>query len=91
MKHAAQSSRNEYATTTPTDESRWNEVWRRLDNLERLVIMGNGKPSLVERVATIERGMATQTWLLRAVLGVALSNLAALVALAVRVALRNAA
>ena len=45
---------------------------------------GNGTPSLKERVASMERAIQTQTWLMRTVLGVVLSNLAALVFLLIR-------
>lgn len=64
-----------------------HEVWKRLDKLESAVFTGNGQPPLVARVAAIERAMQTQTWLLRTVLGVTLSNLAGLAFLILRRAL----
>lgn len=60
------------------------EVWKRLDKLEIAVFTGNGTPSLKERVAAMERAIQTQTWLMRTVLGVVLSNLAALMFLLLR-------
>ena len=61
-----------------------NEIWKRLDKLESAVFTGNGQPPLVARVASIERAIQTQTWLMRTVLGVVLSNLAALLFLLIR-------
>ena len=61
-----------------------HEVWKRLDKLEAAVFTGNGQPPLVARVAAIERALQTQTWLIRAVLGVVLSNLAGIAFLALR-------
>ena len=61
-----------------------NEIWKRLDKLESAVFTGNGQPPLVARVASIERAIQTQTWLMRTVLGVVLSNLAALLFLLLR-------
>lgn len=61
-----------------------NEIWKRLDKLESAVFTGNGQPPLVARVASIERAIQTQTWLMRTVLGVVLSNLAALMFLLIR-------
>lgn len=61
-----------------------NEIWKRLDKLESAVFTGNGQPPLVARVASIERAIQTQTWLMRTVLGVVLSNLAALIFLLLR-------
>ena len=60
------------------------EIWKRLEKLEQAVFTGNGTPSLKERVASMERAIQTQTWLMRTVLGVVLSNLAALVFLLIR-------
>jgi hypothetical protein len=60
------------------------EIWKRLEKLEQAVFTGNGSPSLKERVAAMERAIQTQTWLMRTVLGVVLSNLAALVFLLIR-------
>jgi hypothetical protein len=62
----------------------FTEIWKRLEKLEQAVFTGNGSPSLKERVATMERAIQTQTWLMRTVLGVVLSNLAALLFLLVR-------
>lgn len=61
-----------------------HEIWKRLDKLESAVFTGNGQPPLVARVAAIERAIQTQTWLMRTVLGVVLSNLAALLFLLLR-------
>lgn len=61
-----------------------HEIWKRLDKLEQAVFVGNGSPPLVARVAAIERALQTQTWLMRTVLGVVLSNLAALLFLLLR-------
>lgn len=44
--------------------------------LKRIVLTGNGHPPLTERVAGLERALATQTWLLRAILGAAITGLA---------------
>jgi hypothetical protein len=62
----------------------FTEIWKRLEKLEQAVFTGNGSPSLKERVATMERAIQTQTWLMRTVLGVALSNLSALMFLLIR-------
>ena len=62
----------------------FTEIWKRLEKLEQAVFTGNGTPSLKERVAAMERAIQTQTWLMRTVLGVVLSNLAALVFLLIR-------
>lgn len=62
----------------------FTEIWKRLEKLEQAVFTGNGSPSLKERVAAMERAIQTQTWLMRTVLGVVLSNLAALVFLLIR-------
>ena len=52
-----------------------HEVWKRLDKLEAAVFTGNGQPPLVARVASIERAIQTQTWLIRTVLGGVIANL----------------
>jgi hypothetical protein len=62
----------------------FTEIWKRLEKLEQAVFTGNGTPSLKERVAAMERAIQTQTWLMRTVLGVVLSNLAALMFLLLR-------
>ena len=61
-----------------------HEIWKRLDKLEQAVFVGNGSPPLVARVAAIERALQTQTWLIRLVLGVVLSNLVGIAFLAIR-------
>lgn len=61
-----------------------HEIWKRLDKLEQAVFVGNGSPPLVARVAAIERALQTQTWLIRLVLGVVLSNLVGIAFLALR-------
>lgn len=60
------------------------EIWKRLEKLEQAVFTGNGQQPLVARVASVERAIQTQTWLIRTVLGVVLSNLAALLFLLLR-------
>ena len=52
-----------------------HEIWKRLDKLEAAVFTGNGQPPLVARVASIERAIQTQTWLIRTVLGGVIANL----------------
>ena len=52
-----------------------HEIWKRLDKLESAVFTGNGQPPLVARVASIERAIQTQTWLIRTVLGGVIANL----------------
>lgn len=42
------------------------DIKQRLNKLESF-INGNGRPGLLERIAALERGVQTQTWLLRAV------------------------
>jgi hypothetical protein len=61
-----------------------HEIWKRLDKLEAAVFTGNGQPPLVARMAAIERALQTQTWILRTVLGVVLSNLVGLAFLLLR-------
>lgn len=51
------------------------EIWNRLEKLEQAVFTGNGQPPLVARVASIERAIQTQTWLIRTVLGGVIANL----------------
>lgn len=60
------------------------EIWKRLEKLEQAVFTGNGQQPLVARVASVERAIQTQTWLIRTVLGVVLSNLVALMFLLIR-------
>lgn len=50
----------------------------RLDNLEKIVYLGNGQPPLTARLAALERATQTQTWLIRSVLGGVIANLLAL-------------
>lgn len=61
-----------------------HEIWKRLDKLESAVFTGNGQPPLVARVASIERAIQTQTWLIRTVLGGVLANLIGLAFLILR-------
>lgn len=63
------------------------EIEARLDTLERemgevrkILLTGNGHPPLTERVAGLEKAIATQTWLLRAILGAVITGLAGQVA-----------
>ena len=72
------------AMPVPEQDPRFSEIWRRLDKLESTIFYGNGQPPLTARIASLERSAATQTWLLRTVLGVVVSNLAALAFLAFR-------
>ena len=61
-----------------------HEIWKRLDKLESAVFTGNGQPPLVARVASIERAIQTQTWLIRTVLGGVIANLIGLAFLLLR-------
>ena len=56
-------------------EARISALERGLADVQHKLFIGNGQPSLVERVATIEKGMATQTWLLRVILGGVLASI----------------
>lgn len=56
-------------------EARVAALEKGLADVQHKLFIGNGQPSLVERVATIERGMATQTWLLRLILGGVLASI----------------
>lgn len=60
------------------------EIWKRLEKLEQAVFTGNGQPPLVARVASIERAIQTQTWLIRTVLGGVIANLIGLAFLLLR-------
>lgn len=62
----------------------FTEIWKRLEKLEQAVFTGNGQPPLVARVASIERAIQTQTWLIRTVLGGVLANLLGLAFLILR-------
>lgn len=62
----------------------FTEIWKRLEKLEQAVFTGNGQPPLKERVASIERAIQTQTWLIRTVLGGVLANLLGLAFLILR-------
>lgn len=72
-------------------EAQWNETWRRLDNLERLVFLGNGQPSVIAQLAEVRRAQQTQTWLTRTILGVVASNLVALVFLSAKLVIARGA
>lgn len=52
------------------------ECLSRFRDLEAKVYKGNGQPSHAERLAALERAVATQTWLLRTILATTLGNLA---------------
>ena len=45
-----------------------HEIKARLERQEHF-ISGNGRPGLLERMASLERAIAVQTWLIRAVVG----------------------
>lgn len=53
-----------------------HELRKRLDKVETTLFTGNGKPSLLERFAALERAQQTQTWLLRLVVGGVFAQLA---------------
>lgn len=55
-------------------EVRIHTLEREIGELRKLVLIGNGHPPLIERVATLERALATQTWLLRLVVGCVVTN-----------------
>lgn len=61
-----------------------HEIWKRLDKLEATVYIGNGQPPLVARMASIERALMTQTWIMRTVLGGVIANLLGLAFLLLR-------
>lgn len=52
-----------------------HELRKRLDKVE--VTLYTGNPSLLERFASLERAQATQTWLLRLIVGGVLTQLLA--------------
>lgn len=55
-------------------EARIMALEQDMADVKHALFTGNGKPSLMERVATIEKGMMTQTWLLRTILGAVLTG-----------------
>ena len=61
-----------------------HELRHRLEKVETTLYTGNGKPSLIERFAALERAQATQTWLLRLIVGGVLSNTLGLAFLIIR-------
>ena len=65
--HTLESARCGYQTAI-------HELRKRVEKLETTVYTGNGKPSLLERFAALERAQQTQTWLLRLIVGGVLSN-----------------
>ncbi len=71
---------------TPPDggDSRFDEIWRRLDKLESTVFYGNGQPPITSRLAALERGQATQTWLLRVIVGGVVADILGLAFLVLR-------
>lgn len=75
---------NETETQVRANADALHEIWKRLDKLESAVFTGNGQPPLVARVASIERAMQTQTWLMRTIAAGVLSNLIGLAFLIVR-------
>ena len=72
------------ATQVRANADALHEIWKRLDTLESAVFTRNGQPPLVARVASIERAVQTQTWLLRTVLGGVIANLIGLAFLLLR-------
>ena len=61
-------------------EARLATLEREMGELRKILLTGNGHPPLTERVAGLERALATQTWLLRAILGTAGTGVIAQVA-----------
>lgn len=65
-------------------ESRLHTLEREMGEVRKLVMIGNGHPPLIERVATLERALATQTWLLRLIVGGVVGNAIAIIAALVK-------
>lgn len=63
-------------------ESRVRTLEREIAELRKIILTGNGHPPLTERTANLERASATQTWLLRTILGAVVGNFGALLTLA---------
>lgn len=61
-------------------EARLDTLEREMGEVRRILLTGNGHPPLTERVAGLEKAIATQTWLLRAILGAVITGLAGQVA-----------
>lgn len=61
-------------------EARLATLEREMGEVRKILLTGNGHPPLTERVAGLERALATQTWLLRAILGTAGTGVIAQVA-----------
>lgn len=68
----------------PAVQSEVREIKRRLDDLETR-LNGNDRPGIVERLAGLERANATQTWLLRTVVGGMITNFIGIVVLLLKV------
>lgn len=66
-----------------------HELRHRLEKVETTLYTGNGKPSLIERFASLERAQATQTWLLRLLVGGALTNVIGTAFLLMRMAAKG--
>lgn len=65
-------------------ESRLHTLEREMGEVRKLLMVGNGHPPLIERVATLERALATQTWLLRLIVGGVVGNAIAIIAALVK-------
>lgn len=61
-------------------DARLATLEREMGEVRKILLTGNGHPPLTERVAGLERALATQTWLLRAILGTAGTGVIAQVA-----------
>lgn len=61
-------------------EARLDTLEREMGEVRRILLTGNGHPPLTERVAGLEKAIATQTWLLRAILAAVITGLAGQVA-----------
>lgn len=58
-----------------TQNSRLDTLEREMHEVRKLLILGNGQPPLVARVAALEKTLGTHTWLLRLILGATLTGL----------------
>lgn len=57
-------------------DARIDALERDVADIKRILLTGNGHPPMTERVAGLERALATQTWLLRTILVATLGNIA---------------
>ena len=56
-------------------ETRIATLEREMQEVRKVVIVGNGTPPLTSRMAAVEQTLKTQTWLLRTILGAVLVGL----------------